>query len=104
MVIYQEHCGMQAGLLTDMRPRRTETNERLLVTDRPVPVVWPAVTKPDDPRHEESGTMRPLGIISLGGAEYWCGQVMGYESEALTIVRVDATSVRKAHEVVIGGC
>ena len=40
-VVFDEHCGHQVGLLTDLHPRRADAHDKRLAADRAVPMILP---------------------------------------------------------------
>jgi hypothetical protein len=41
LVIFDEHCGQQVGLLTDLPSRKADSHEKHLAADRVIPIVLP---------------------------------------------------------------
>lgn len=211
-VAFDEHCGHQVGLLTDLQPRRADSHEKLLAADRAAPLTLPldlsestdragwqdlvplieaeaarqevsviadwerrsnrtaqvapvAARKPVQIRRlyalREAGSrvvyfeaerqyatslwdapdpswllvngwvyhaagsepsmlvtqaaitdsdfkgavrMKPVGTVRAGGSTLWVGQEHGYESEAVAVLRIDATGAHQVFNRFIGGC
>jgi hypothetical protein len=49
-------------------------------------------------------TVTPLGILTLDGATLWIVQEHGYESEAVSVMRVGTDGVHRVFNKFIGGC
>jgi hypothetical protein len=57
-----------------------------------------------DPDFKNAITVTPLGILTLDGATLWIVQEHGYESEAVSVLRVGADGVHRVFNKFIGGC
>lgn len=106
-VVFGEHCVNQAGLLTDMQPRRTVDSmplARMLATDRPIAVEAPGPPTTAGPAGEGRVTRRPMGTFKAGGSTFRVVLVIGYEGEGIAVMQVEPAGEREVLRTYIGGC
>ena len=106
-IVYGEHCGHQAGLLTDMQPRRVADSmpfERMLATDRPIAIEAPGAVTTNGARGEGRVTRRPMGTFTSRGSTFRIVLMIGYEGESISVMQVGPSAEREVLRTYIGGC
>jgi hypothetical protein len=58
----------------------------------------------DDSSLKSIVRVKPVGIVRAGGPPLWVTQSHGYESEAVSLLRIDGTGVQEVFTRFIGGC
>jgi hypothetical protein len=95
-VAFDEHCGHQVGLLTDLQPRRADSHEKMLAADRAAPLTLPLDLSASTDR---TGWQDLVPLIEAEAARQEVSTIADWERRSNRTARVEPVAQRKPVQI-----